>query len=37
MLCSLTASLGLKHKAKGVVDSILNGKELERFIQQHMK
>ncbi|KAJ4405158.1 hypothetical protein N0V82_010364 [Gnomoniopsis sp. IMI 355080] len=33
----LTASLGFKHKAKGVVDSIVNGKELEGFIQQHLE
>ncbi|KAJ0124587.1 nad dependent epimerase dehydratase family protein [Diaporthe amygdali] len=30
----LTTSLGFKHKAKGVVDSILNGKELEKFIKE---
>lgn len=33
---SVTASLGFKHKAKGVVDSIVNGKELEKFILEHM-
>ncbi|KAK0614987.1 hypothetical protein B0T17DRAFT_619822 [Bombardia bombarda] len=32
----LTAGLGFKHKAKGVVDSIVNGKELEDFIQKQM-
>lgn len=31
------ASLGFTHKAKGVVDSIANGKELELFIQKAMK
>jgi hypothetical protein len=33
MIHSLLANLGFKHKAKGVVDSIVNGKELEKFIQ----
>ncbi|KUI67152.1 hypothetical protein VM1G_03023 [Cytospora mali] len=32
----LTASLGFKHKAKGVVDSIVNGKELEDFIKKQI-
>lgn len=36
-LDSLTASLGFKHKAKGVVDSIINGKELEKFIKDQTK
>ncbi|ROW06824.1 hypothetical protein VMCG_04111 [Cytospora schulzeri] len=33
----LTASLGFNHKAKGVVDSIVNGKELEDFIKKQIK
>lgn len=33
---SVTTSLGFKHKGKDVVDSIVNGKELEKFIQQHL-
>lgn len=37
LLDSLTASLGFKHKAKGVVDSIVNGKELEKFIKDQTK
>lgn len=36
LLHSLTASLGFKHKAKGVVDSIVNGKELEKFIKDQI-
>lgn len=36
MLHSLLASLGFKHRAKGVVDSITNGKELEKFIQDQL-
>ncbi|ROW17307.1 hypothetical protein VPNG_01384 [Cytospora leucostoma] len=32
----LTASLGFKHKAKGVVDSIVNGKELEDLINKQI-
>lgn len=36
LLHSLTASLGFKHKAKGVVDSIINGKELENFIKDQI-
>lgn len=32
----LLSSLGFKHKAKGVVDSILNGKELEGFINERL-
>lgn len=30
-------SLGFKHTAKGVVDSIVNGKEIEVFIKQQQK
>lgn len=30
-------SLGLKHQAKGVVDSILVGKELEDHIKKDIK
>lgn len=30
-------SLGFKHKAKGVVDSILVGKELESVIKKEIK
>lgn len=30
-------SLGFQYKAKGVVDSILNGKELEDFIKKNIK
>jgi hypothetical protein len=30
-------SLGFKHKAKGVIDSIINGKELEGLIKKDLK
>lgn len=33
----LMTSLGFKHKAKGVIDSIINGKELEGLIKKDLK
>lgn len=36
-LYSLMSSLGFQHRAKGVVDSIVNGKELEDFIKKDAK